>query len=166
MLQVAGKLDLRMGGPGFRLFDYKSDNVSTYTPLDVIGPETYRRAVYHQSARASVVDVLADFDLPDNAFAAPKRANTTTPLQTLTLLNSPFTLDMANALATRLADEAGSDPDSANQPRLRSRLPTRTPALERDAALKLIQAHGLPAFCRAILNANELLYLLKRVVAR
>jgi len=78
------------------------DNVCTYTPLDRVGPETYRRAVYHQNARASVVDVLADFDFPDTAFAAPRRANTTTPFQALTLLNHSFTLDMAAALAARV----------------------------------------------------------------
>jgi mono/diheme cytochrome c family protein len=159
MLQVAGKLDLRMGGPGFRLYDYKSDNVSTYVPLDVAGPETYRRAVYHQSARASVVDVLTDFDLPDNAFAAPKRANTTTPLQTLTLLNSQFTLDMANALATRLANEAGSDPAAQVTHAFAVAFQREPLPIEREAALKLIKDHGLPAFCRAMLNANELLYL-------
>jgi len=30
---------------------------------------------------------------------------------------------------------------------------------EREAAEKLIQAHGLRAFCRALLNSNELLFL-------
>ncbi|MCE9603470.1 MAG: DUF1549 domain-containing protein [Planctomycetia bacterium] len=43
MLQVAGKLDLRMGGRGFRLYEYQQDNVATYVPLDEVGPETYRR---------------------------------------------------------------------------------------------------------------------------
>ena len=52
MLSVAGKLDPKMGGPGFRLYRYLQDNVSTYIPLDEHGPETYRRAVYHQNARA------------------------------------------------------------------------------------------------------------------
>jgi hypothetical protein len=46
--------------------------------------------------------VPSDFDLPDIAFAAPKRANTTMPLQALTLLNHRFTLYMAAALAGRL----------------------------------------------------------------
>jgi len=88
MLQVAGQLDLRMGGQGFRLYKFTQNNVCTYFPLEQHGPETYRRAVYHQNARASVVDVLSDFDGPDTAFAAPRRANTTTPLQALTLLNA------------------------------------------------------------------------------
>ena len=159
MLQVAGKLDLRMGGPGFRLYDYKSDNVSTYTPLDKVGPETYRRAVYHQSARASVVDVLSDFDLPDSASAAPKRADTTTPLQALTLLNHSFTLDLAAALSGRLARETGTDP-AAQVNRAYAIAFQRAPfAKERRAAMQLIRTHGLAAFGRALLNANELIYL-------
>ena len=68
MLAVAGLLDLRMGGPGFKLYKYFQDNVATYVPLDRPGPETYRRSVYHHSARASYLDVLTDFDCPDNAF--------------------------------------------------------------------------------------------------
>jgi hypothetical protein len=99
---VAGRLQLEpRGGPGFRLDRFTQNNVCTYFPLEVHGPETYRRAVYHQNARASVVDVLSDFDLPDIAFAAPRRANTTTPLQALTLLNHGFTVDLARALAAR-----------------------------------------------------------------
>ena len=78
------------------------DNVCTYVPLDKHGPETYRRAVYHQNARASVVDLMTEFDQPDCTFSAPKRSETTTPLQALTMLNHSFTLDMAAALAEPL----------------------------------------------------------------
>jgi mono/diheme cytochrome c family protein len=154
LLAVAGKLQLEpMGGPGFRLYKFTQNNVCTYFPLDVHGPETYRRAVYHQNARASIVDVLNDFDLPDIAFAAPKRANTTTPLQALTLLNHSFTLDMAKALATRIAQ---GDAIARAYAFAFQRPPT---SKERSAAEQLIAHHGREAFCRALLNANELLYL-------
>jgi hypothetical protein len=154
MLTVAGQMKLEpIGGPGFRLYKFTQNNVSTYFPLDVHGPETYRRAVYHQNARASVVDVLNDFDLPDIAFAAPKRTNTTTPLQALTLLNHSFTLDMAKFLAARL--QAGDPVTKAYQIAFQ-RDPT---AKEHQAAAQLIITHGPEAFCRALLNANELLYL-------
>lgn len=154
MLAVSGRLQLEpMGGPGFRLYRFTQNNVCTYFPLDVHGPETYRRAVYHQNARASVVDVLTDFDLPDIAFAAPKRANTTTPLQALTLLNHSFTVDMAGALADRLRN---NDPVGQMYRQVFQRPPT-TP--ERAAAESLIKAHGLKALCRALLNSNELMYL-------
>ena len=154
MLAVSGKLQLApMGGPGFRLYKFTQNNVSTYFPLDVHGPETYRRAVYHQNARASVVDVLNDFDLPDIAFAAPKRANTTTPLQALTLFNHSFTLDMARALAEAVQ---GGDRISEAYRRVFQREPS---ASEHAAGSRLAGTHGMEAFCRALLNANELLYL-------
>ena len=153
MLAAAGKLKLEpMGGPGFRLYRYLVNNVSTYIPLDTPGPETYRRSVYHQNARASVVDVLNDFDLPDIAFAAPRRANTTSPLQALTLLNNGFTLDMAKALAARLD---GPDPVTQAYSIALQRPPTAT---ERTAAEKLLAQHGKPAFCRALLNSSALIF--------
>ena len=153
LLAVSGKLRLEpAGGPGFRLYDYYVNNVSTYVPLEKHGPETYRRAVYHQNARASVVDILSDYDLPDIAFAAPKRANTTSPLQSLTLFNHSFTLDMAEALAARLTSK---DP-IAEAYRLAFR---RAPSpKERGGAEQLIAKHGKTAFCRALLNANELIF--------
>lgn len=154
ILTVAGQMKLEpIGGPGFRLYKFTQNNVSTYFPLDVHGPETYRRAVYHQNARASVVDILNDFDLPDIAFAAPKRANTTTPLQALTLLNHRFTLDMAKFLAARI--QVGDPVTKAYQIAFQ-RDPT---AKEHQAATQLITTHGSEAFCRALLNTNELLYL-------
>lgn len=154
MLSVAGVLRLDpMGGPGFRLYKFMQNNVATYFPLEKHEPETYRRAVYHQNARASVVDVLSDFDFPDVAFAAPRRASTTTPLQALTLLNHSFTLDMAAALAVRIDQ---GDAISNAYALLYQRPPSDT---ERKAAVTLIASHGLRAFCRALFNSNELFFL-------
>lgn len=154
MLSVSGKLQLTpMGGPGFRLYKLMQNNVSTYFPLDQHGPETYRRAVYHQNARASVVDVLNDFDLPDISFSTPKRANTTTPMQALTLLNHSFTLDMAAALTETIGT---ADPVSQAYARLFQRQPT---AREKELGSQFIETYGIRAFSRALLNSNELLYL-------
>ncbi|MFN7811406.1 MAG: DUF1549 and DUF1553 domain-containing protein, partial [Planctomycetia bacterium] len=107
MLAVSGSLDARMGGPGFRLYAFAQDNVCSYTPLEKHPPVTYRRAVYHQNARASVVDLMTDFDQADCTLSAPRRDSTTTPLQALTLLNHSFTLAMAAARAARATREAG-----------------------------------------------------------
>lgn len=74
---------------------------STYEPLDEHGPETWRRVVYHQNARSSVVELMAEFDQQECAFSAPKRARTTPPLQALTLLNHPFTIDLTGSFAER-----------------------------------------------------------------
>jgi cytochrome c553 len=158
ILSMTGKLDLKMGGPSFRLYRYLEDNVATYIPLDQHGPETYRRAVYHQNARSSLVDGLTDFDLPDNAGAAPNRISTTSPLQALTLLNHQFTLDMADAFAARVKQEAPNN-EAAQVRRAFVLAFQRQPAREEEtAALQLIATQGWRAFGRALLNANELIY--------
>lgn len=156
VLSVAGKLDLRMGGPGFKLYEYLQDNVATYVPLDRHGPETYRRAVYHHNARAARVDVMTEFDCPDPSFAEPRRASTTTPLQALTLMNHSFAVDMAAAFAERLQREAGC----AEQQVCRAFelcYGRNAAADEIAAGVKIVESHGLRAFCRALLNSNELL---------
>ena len=157
ILQVAGKLDLRAGGPGFRLYRFMQDNVCTYEPLDQHGPDTFRRAVFHQNARASVVDLMTDFDLPDCAFSSPRRADTTTPLQALTLLNHSFTIDMAESFAARLK----SLHETQDQINLAFQLAyQRLPSPEETEAIStVIEEQGLRACCRALLNANELIYL-------
>jgi hypothetical protein len=159
MLYVAGKLDEQMGGPGFRLYQYSRDNVATYTPLDAFGPETYRRSIYHQNVRASRVDLLSDFDAPDCAFSVPRRVATTTPTQALVLMNHSFTLAMSTALAERLQDVAGAE-NMTDQVDLAfkltfGRLPTND---ETAKATILINRFGLPAFCRAMLNSSEMIY--------
>jgi hypothetical protein len=157
LLQVVGKLDFTMGGPGFKLYEYQQDNVATYVPLDKHGPETYRRAIYHHNARAARVDILTDFDCPDPAFAEPRRASTTTPLQALTLMNHSFSLEMTRFFVERVQREAGD----ANSQVRRAFLLTfaREPTEEEQRAGEaIIITHGLKAFCRALLNSNELIH--------
>ena len=74
MLSVAGKLDLTMGGPGFRLFDYRVDNVAIYAPRDRFGPETYRRSVYHQNPRRCGSICSVSSTVP--TFRSPRRSAT------------------------------------------------------------------------------------------
>ena len=159
MLAVAGRLDTRMGGQGYTLYRYLEDNVATYVPLDKHPPESYRRAVYHHRARATQIDLITDFDGPDCAFAAPRRSATISPLQVLTLLNHSFTLDMAGCLSERLEWDAGEAPVA--QVRRAFQLAfVREPATEEIvAAAALVESHGLRAFCRALLNSSELIYI-------
>jgi hypothetical protein len=167
MLALAGKLPPNdNGGPGFRLYKYVEDNVATYVPLDEHGPETYRRAVYHQNARAAQTDVLSQFDCPDPAIAAPRRATTTTPLQALALFNHRFTFDMARYFAERITSETPRDGRSDDEWRraqieraFADALLRPAAADEIEAAAELVQSHGLRALCHALLNSNELIYL-------
>ena len=166
ILRVAGKLNIDHqaktsvpdGGKGFRLYRYLQDNVSTYEPLDVHGPDTYRRAVYHQNARASVIDLMTDFDQPDCAFTAPKRAETTTPLQALTLLNHRFTLDMSRAMAERLQAIAGDDIEPTVRAAYQSLYARAPDQNELDSCRALVKKHGVHSLCRALLNTSEFLF--------
>jgi mono/diheme cytochrome c family protein len=146
------------GGPGFRLYHFMQDNVCTYVPLDRHGPETYRRAVYHQNARASVVDLMTEFDQPDCTFSAPRRAETTTPLQALTMLNHSFTLDMAAALAERLKREAGGDVAAQVDRACRICYSRSATEEEASACRQLVDRHGLAALCRVLLNTSEMIH--------
>jgi hypothetical protein len=133
-------------------------NVAIYEPLDEHGPETWRRAVYQQSARAIRDDLLASFDCPECAQQAPRREVTTTPLQALSLLNGPFTLQQAGRFARRLEREAGADVAVQVERAFRLAFGRPPSAVERAAGVRLVRARGLAALCRALLNANEFLY--------
>ena len=160
MLAVSGSLDPKMGGPGFRLYRYLQDNVATYVPKDKHGPETFRRAVYHQNARASRTDLMTDFDQPDCAFSTARRNETTTPLQALTTLNHDFTLVMADAMATRLEVEVKADLAGQVTRAFQVCFARKPTDDEQRACLQLAKQHGLASMCRALLNTSELIYVL------
>jgi len=157
ILAASGRLDRRMGGPGFHLFRYTVDNVATYFPIEDFTPETYRRAVYQTSARSVRSEMLGQYDCPDSSLPEPKRIVTTSPLQALALLNNAFLIDQAKFFAERLTREAAADPVERAFELAFGRAPEPG---ERDAAKALIDKHGLSAFCRAILNANEFVYVM------
>lgn len=159
MLSIAGVLDKRMEGPGFRLYEYLRDNVATYVPRDQHGPETYRRAVYHQNARAAVVDLMTEFDQPDCAFGAPRRSSTTTPLQALTTLNHSFTQDMSDALARRLVDQHPKN--VVQQIRYAFQLCFGRHGTDEEvtSCMAHVKQYDLASLCRVILNTSEMIYL-------
>ncbi|WP_166819725.1 DUF1553 domain-containing protein [Thalassoroseus pseudoceratinae] len=159
ILQVAGVLHADMGGPGFRLYHFMQDNVCTYVPLDRPGPETYRRAIYHQNARAAVVDLMTEFDQPDCAFSAPRRSETISPLQALTMLNHQFTLDMADSFAKRLTREAGDVVDAQIRLAFEQCYSRSVTEAELKSCRTFVAEHGLPAFCRVMFNTSEFIYL-------
>lgn len=157
-LSLSGQLDTTMGGPGFRLYDFMLDTVTTYIPLDNHGPETYRRAIYHHNARASVVDLMTDFDQPDCTLSAPRRTQTTTPLQALTMMNHSFTRDMADHFALRVRKQVPEDLDKQVQAAFQIAYHRQPDEGELKQSLKVVKDHGLRALCRAILNSSELIH--------
>lgn len=160
ILAVSGVLKQDTGGPGFRLYQYTVDNVATYFPLQRFGPETYRRSVYLQAARSIRPELLAQYDCPDSSLPEPKRVVTTSPLQALSLLNNSFIADMAQAFAERISREAGRAPEAQIRHAFALAFVRPPSAAELEGARALVQQHGLPALCRALLNANEFVYVM------
>jgi hypothetical protein len=155
ILWVSGNLDLKMGGPGFDLFERNANYVKVYSPKKEFGAAEWRRMIYQSKPRMQLDDTFGAFDCPDAGQIAPRRGKSTTPLQALNLLNSSFILQQSEIFAKRLEREAGND--SAKQARAAfqfafARQPDRTELAE---SVKLIRQHGLPIFCRALFNANE-----------
>jgi hypothetical protein len=157
ILAITGKIDLRRAGPGFDLFEPNTNYVKVYNARRDFATDAFRRMIYWAKPRMQLDDTFGTFDCPDAGQTAPRRNRSTTPLQALALLNSPFLLQQAGFFAERLQRDAGAD--CAAQVRRAFTLAFgREPSIEEsDAAEQLIAMHGLPAFCRGLLNATELL---------
>jgi hypothetical protein len=61
----------------------------------------YRRALYTFRYRSVPYPMLQLFDAPNGEFSCVRRARSNTPLQALTMLNEPLSLESARALAVR-----------------------------------------------------------------
>ena len=159
ILAVSGNLDPKPGGPSYFLHNVDRENVYHYQPKEEFTPAECRRMVYAFKVRMEQDGIFGAFDCPDGSLVAPKRSASTTPLQALNLFNSRFILQQSEIFAERLRRDSGSDLGS--QIRLAwqlafNRLPTRSEANE---AIAFAKSEGVPALCRAVLNANEFLFI-------
>jgi hypothetical protein len=159
MLAVSGQLDLKMGGPGFDLFEPNDNYVKVYQTRVDCGPAEFRRMVYQSKPRTMLDDFFGAFDCPDAGQPAPKRTSSTTPLQALNLLNSHFAMQQAEAFASRSIKESG--PELPAQVRHAFEIIYQRPPSsgEQADALSLAKFHSLPALCRALFNSNEFIRL-------
>ncbi len=157
VLQVSGRLNRRMGGPGYHLWEY-SGYVIVFKPKARLGPDEFRRMVYQFKPRTQQDETFGVFDCPDATLTMPRRNVSTTALQALNLLNGAFIQQQSESFAGRLRQEAGGD--LARQVRRAfllafGRAPNR---VEEKAAVDLVRTHGLAMLCRALFNANEFVY--------
>src|SRR5262249_28377579 len=91
-----GTLDLKPGGP----------------PSELSDPQNRRRTLYGIIRRRELADMLRLHDVPDATAHSPGRVPTTTPLQQLFVLNSPFVQEQAAALAKQMKAEVPGSPES------------------------------------------------------
>lgn len=157
MLAVAGNLDLTLGGPA----------------LAADSPDNLRRTLYTSVHRRHVATMLQLHDFPEPSLHSEQRSTTTTALQGLFVLNSPFMSAQAQALAERLLRDPAAEPAQRVQRAYRllySRLPS---AAELDLALRYlgeVQASSEEPsstaaasaawrqYAHALLGSNELLF--------
>ena len=98
MLAASGELDLKTGGP----------SVDAKTP---------RRSIYTKIIRNSPDRVLKSFDATDGFNSTVQRQVTTTPTQSLLMINGAWPLDRAKAFAKRVDDLAADSGSPGSDPR-------------------------------------------------
>ncbi len=158
ILMVSGKLDLKMAGPGFSAFEVALENVRHYFPKQDYGPADWRRMIYMTKVRQEKDSTFGVFDCPDGSQVAPQRSRSTTPLQALNLLNSRFVLQQAEFLASRLEHEQETSEAKVNEAYALCFGRSASPS-ELLEAQEFIAQFGLVEFSRALLNANEFIFI-------
>ena len=133
--------------------------------IELLDPANRKRTLYARISRLKLDDMLNQFDYPDANVHAEKRSVTTTPTQKLFLLNSPFVLEQAKALAARLTSKPG-EPDVKRVERAYLMLYARTSTPD-ELALAVEYLNGADSegltrwerYAQVLLAANEMFYL-------
>jgi cytochrome c553 len=158
ILSVSGQLNVAYGGAPYRDFTTYVNNTQFYTMTDPDDHSVYRRTVYRTWIRSGRSHFLDVFDCPDPSTTAPRRAVTTTPIQSLALMNNSFVLRMAGRFAGRVKMDVGDDPYLQAR-RAYELAYSRSPAAsEWPEITRFVKHYGLAALCRVIFNSNEFIY--------
>ncbi len=173
ILAASGELDgARFGPPilpeGAAVPKADDDDAaeSAAKPTVASGPATakQRRTLYLATTRRDRSGFRVVFDAPDNKAPQGGRAESTVAPQALYLLNDPFVLRQAAAIAARVAREAGDD-DTARLRWLHATLFARPPsageiAIARETlpALAVEKSAAWTQFTHVLLASNESIY--------
>jgi hypothetical protein len=151
LLAVCGTLDRRIGGP----------------PHELSSTGNVRRTLYGRIDRSAPNELLRLFDFPDPSTHAPNRQPTTTALQQLFVLNSPFMQRQSATLAEDLIADSSAEPNAVVR-RAYQRIFAREPhphelqlgaAFLRDAASAPGATEAaVQQYVQALLGGNEFLF--------
>ncbi len=157
LLQVSGKLNYKMGGPGFDFFKSRG-GLSGFPPVKKFEENGLRRMVYAHKVRMESVPVFGAFDCPDAGQPSPRRGRSTTAIQALNLFNSDFIAEIAVQFSLALHNDGASMNDDII--RAYQLIFQREPnAKELQFAGQVVEKHGLPTLARVLFNTNEFLML-------
>jgi hypothetical protein len=167
VLCVAGTLNPKAGGPSVFPELPAEMKPSGAWPVSPDPAERDRRSVYVYVKRNLRYPLFGAFDAPDRNEACSRRFETTTPAQSLMLLNEQLYVDKARRFAERVTREAGTDRAAAIERAYLIALSRRPTSEERTAAVRFLteqakRAGGpreaLADFCHALFNLNEFVY--------
>ncbi|QEG00293.1 hypothetical protein Mal15_43630 [Stieleria maiorica] len=161
LLAVSGSLNHEMGGPGVRptlpaemIKTLKSGQWKVTPSVD----DHHRRSIYIFARRNLRYPFFATFDRPTADQPCARRNQSTTAIQSLTLLNSELMVKSSERLASAVS--AGDADVNSQIDSLYLRLYSRSPGAAEVKAATAFLAGGasLRDLCRAMLNSNEFLY--------
>ena len=158
ILSASGKLNFEMGGPGFDFFNQRG-GLSDYVPKETFKEDGWRRMIYAHKVRMISVDIFGAFDCPDAGQMKPNRPRSITPVQSLSLLNSPFLNRQSAFFAERLRQEAGDDLGAQIDRAFAIAFSRQASPAERARLAALADDHGLEQVCRVIFNSSEFAFL-------
>ncbi|HUE74066.1 MAG TPA: DUF1553 domain-containing protein [Pirellulaceae bacterium] len=165
---------------GIEMLDGEGNPSKQPAPL---AGEDLRRSVYIQVRRSRPLGTMEAFDLPTLEPNCDLRTFSTVTPQSLVLMNSEFVVDVSEAMAARLARDAGSDLSAQLRRGWQlafGRMPSEqelsaATAFVQDAAAQFTAAppatdpkappppspeeRALALFCQTLLSSNEFLYL-------
>lgn len=174
LLATCGELDLTMGGS---LLPTKNHEYVTGTGSN-LPPNLYssrRRSVYLPVVRSALYDVFQAFDFADPSVMSGRRDTTTVAPQALFMMNSQLVSQSTRAWAQRLQEGAAADdaarvqvvyeqaysrPATANEVSRAAQFVEnyRQAQIARQAAPDEARLRAWQSFCRAVLSANEFVY--------
>jgi len=157
VLAVAGSLDTKMGGPGYRDFEYTEEYAPIYKYVSRDDPDLNRRSIYRFIVRTTPQVFLTTFDCPDPANLTPARVTTTNAIQALAMSNDEFILKQANEFSKRVTSETDND-QAAIRLAFKRALLREPSSVELQSSLGLVAKYGLFTLCRMLLNTNEFIY--------
>jgi mono/diheme cytochrome c family protein len=141
-LAASGLLNPAIGGPSVYppapAFLFQPPvSYSPKTWYESKGPDRYRRALYTFRYRSLPYPMLDTFDTPNGDSACVRRARSDTPLQALTTLNEPLSMETARALAWKTMREGGQT-DAERVTYAFRRCVSRKPDTKEEAALEAL----------------------------
>lgn len=157
MLQVSGRLDATMYGPG------------------TLDENSTRRSVYFFIKRSQLIPTMMLFDWPEHLVSIGQRSSTTIAPQALMFMNSTQGRQNAEALAAHIAQKSGAGSDTAAliQETYRTVFARTPQAAEVELAMRFLTQQGemyrgqgqsnasqlaLTDLCQTLLSSNEFCY--------